>query len=101
MIDPLTVGISARAVTRLPVLAVDFNPTPQQPPGTEDATTIMNWVMWGGYAVAFIGLLLIAAMFAVAHNRGSGSQHAGSLGMWGFGVVLIGAAGAIVGTLSA
>ncbi len=78
---------------------VDFDPTPERPPGFEAADTVMNYVMWGCYAVAFIGLLLIGAMFVVSHRRGQASEHAGSLGVWGFGMLIIGGASGLFAAL--
>ncbi len=78
----------------------DFGDTPATaPPGSAGFLEIMQWVKWGGYAVAFVGILMIGAMFAISHRRGQASEHAGSLGSWGFGVFLIGAAGPILNAL--
>lgn len=76
------------------------NPQPIQPPGTGDISTVMGWVMWLGLALCILGLVVAGALMAINHQRGDGGQHAGRVGMSLAGVIVIGAAGAIIGFLA-
>ena len=68
-------------------------PTPnsQQPPGVEGLTTLLGWGSWLVSFVCVAGLLIVAGMMALQHNRGQGGQAMGSLG-WVLGACVIGAA---------
>jgi hypothetical protein len=82
--------------------AVDFNNIPTtEIPGMGNATTLLGWAKWGGYVVAFVGLVMIAGGWLIASRSGHGDGgDLGKLGKWGFGVLLLGAAGPIVVALS-
>lgn len=86
--------LHALAVT---VLAV---PDPGQgtaPPGSGGITTILSWAAWVVFALCVVGVLSVAGAMAVAHRRGSGGEHASSLG-WVLGACIVaGSASAIVG----
>jgi hypothetical protein len=75
-------------------------PRPIQPPGTGDISTVMGWVMWLGLALCILGLIAAGAMMAVNSRRGEGGEHAGRIGMVMGGVIVIGAAGALIGFLA-
>jgi hypothetical protein len=85
----------AAAVT---VLAAPPDPgqgTP--PPGSGGITTMLGWVAWVVFALCVVGVLIVAGTMAVAHRRGSGGEHASSLG-WVLGACIVaGSASAIVG----
>ena len=75
------------------------NPDPIQPPGTEGLTSIMGWVKWVALAVCIIGLMAAGALMAINSRRGEGGEHAGKIGMALGGVIVISAAGSLVGFL--
>ena len=81
------------------VLGTIPDPTPVQPPGTEGLLDIMGWVKWIALAICIIGLIVAGAMMAVQSRRGEGGEHAGKIGMALGGVIVISAAGALVGFL--
>lgn len=75
------------------------NPGPIQPPGTEGLVSIMGWVKWIALAVCIIGLVVAGALMAVNSRRGEGGEHMGKIAMALGGVIVISAAGALVGFL--
>jgi hypothetical protein len=46
------------------------NPTPEQPPGTEAFTTILNWVAWAVILMGIAGFLGSAGFLAFASFTG-------------------------------
>ncbi len=76
------------------------NPDATQPPGTDGFTTVMGWAKWVGLAVCILGLFAAGAMMAMQSRRGEGGEHVGKIGMALGGVIVIGAAAALVGFLS-
>lgn len=76
------------------------NPDPIQPPGTEGFVTVMGWAKWVCLSVCVLGLFAAGALMAVQSRRGEGGEHAGKIGMALGGVVVISAAGALVGFLA-
>lgn len=76
------------------------NPAPIQPPGTEGFVTVMGWAKWVCLSVCVLGLFSVGALMAVQSRRGEGGEHAGKIGMALGGVVVISAAGALVGFLA-
>lgn len=83
------------------VIAGVPDPAPVQPPGTEGLVSIMGWVKWVALAICVIGLVVAGAMMAIQSRRGEGGEHAGKIGMALGGVIVISAAGALVGFLMA
>ncbi len=84
---------------QLAVLAVPVVPDPIQPPGTAGLTSIMGWAKWIALAVCILGLIAAGAMMAINSRRGEGSEHVGRIGSALGGVILISAAGGLVGFL--
>ena len=80
----------------------DVVPTPvaAQPPGTEKVATLLGWGKWIGLAMCVAGLIVAGAMMAIQSRRGEGGEHVGTIGKVLAAVILIGAAGAIVGVLT-
>lgn len=80
----------------------DVVPTPvaAQPPGTEKVATLLGWGKWIGLAMCVAGLIVAGAMMAIQSRRGEGGEHVGTIGKVLAAVILIGAAGAIVGFLT-
>jgi len=77
---------------------ININST--QPPGTQGILTVVNYVAWGAFAVCLVGFVIAAASMAVKHHRGEEMGAMKGLGMSLLGTVLIGAAGAIVGSVT-
>lgn len=75
------------------------NPEPGQPPGTGGFSDLISWVKWVALAVCLAGLIAAGAMMAINTRRGEGGEHVGRIGMALGGVIIIGAAGAMVGFL--
>ncbi len=46
------------------------NPTPEQPPGTEGFTTILNWIAWAVILLGVAGFLASAGFLAFASFTG-------------------------------
>lgn len=46
------------------------NPTPEQPPGTEGFTTILNWLAWAVIIMGVAGFLASAGFLAFASFTG-------------------------------
>lgn len=57
---------------------------------------LMDIVAWGATAACITGVIIVAAMMALAHHRGMGSEHLARLGNVMAACVLIGTAGPIV-----
>jgi len=83
------------------ILTAVPDPSPIQPPGTQGLTSIMGWVKWVALAICIIGLIVAGAMMAIQSRRGEGGEHAGKIGMALGGVIVISAAGSLVGFLMA
>lgn len=52
------------------VAATIPNPTPEQPPGTEGFTTILNWIAWAVIIMGVAGFLVSAGFLAFASFTG-------------------------------
>ena len=64
MIHPLVVEM---------VLAAP-NPTPEQPPGTEGITTMLNWLAWAAIVGDLAGFLGCAAKLGIAAFTGRATE---------------------------
>jgi hypothetical membrane protein len=62
--------------------------------------TLLGWGKWIGLAMCVAGLIVAGAMMAIQSRRGEGGEHVGTIGKVLAAVILIGAAGAIVGFLT-
>lgn len=70
---------------------------PTAPPGSDKFLDILAWAKWVALGIAILGIIILGAVMTIAHNRGSGDDFLQKLGWVAGGLVLIGAAGAIVG----
>ncbi|GAA1495384.1 hypothetical protein [Paeniglutamicibacter kerguelensis] len=52
------------------IASVIPNPTPEQPPGTEGFTTILNWIAWAVIMLGVAGFLASAGFLAFAAFTG-------------------------------
>ena len=75
-----------------------FNPGTGSAPQAlvAQAQLILDIIGWSATAACVAGVLITAAMMAVSHHRGMGSEHFSSLGKVMAACVLVGTAGPIV-----
>lgn len=57
-------------IAGIDVAATIPNPTPEQPPGTEGFTTILNWIAWAVIIMGVAGFLVSAGFLAFASFTG-------------------------------
>lgn len=76
------------------------NPKPKMPEGLGGIQTIMAWAKWVALAICVLGLVAAGAMMAINSRRGEGGEHVGRIGMALGGVIVISAAGTLVGFLA-
>lgn len=78
--------------------------TPVYNPGTGSAPSnlesqvhlLMDIIAWTATSACVVGIAIIAAMMAISHHRGTGSEHFASLGRVMAACILIATAGPIV-----
>ncbi|MGO0605302.1 MULTISPECIES: hypothetical protein [Brevibacterium] len=58
------IASSADTIAALP------NPNPEQPPGTDGFTTLLNWIAWGVIVLGLAGFLASAGYLAFASFTG-------------------------------
>jgi hypothetical protein len=75
-------------------------PVASEPPGMKSISSIMGWAKWVALAVCILGLVAAGAMMAINSRRGEGGEHVGRIGMALGGVIVISAAGSLVGFLA-
>jgi len=75
------------------------NISPERPPGSGDVVMIVNWVAWLGVTAAIVGVIICAIMMVLAASgrHGGGGEHMSRLGWVLGGLILMGAAGTLVG----
>lgn len=93
VLDVLVTALSHVAASGIP------DPAPVQPPGTEGFITGMGWLKWGGFALGVVALIVAGVMIMFARQRGEGHDMLQKIGMPVVGVVVVSAAGGIVGAL--
>ena len=76
------------------------DPDPVAPPGFEGVATILSWAKWVGLIAAILALIAVAVMFMFNSRRGEGGEHLTTFVAILIGVMIIGAATALVGFLS-
>lgn len=91
-------GIASQLTWLVP-LQIPGDPVVKQPPGTEGINAVMGWAKWIALAVCILGLVIAGALMAIQSRRGEGGEHVGKIGMALGGVVVISAAGSLVGFL--
>jgi hypothetical protein len=79
-------------------LAPVYNPGTGQAPAdlTKQVHLLMDIVAWGATSACVVGIAIVAAMMAISHHRGTGSDHYASLGRVMAACILIATAGPIV-----
>jgi hypothetical protein len=78
------------------VAAVLPDPQPEQPPGTDGITTVINWVAWIALIAGVVGFLGSAAYLGIASFTGREINGVKGLVISIFVCILVGAAGAIL-----
>lgn len=68
-------------------------------PGGEEFSTILGYVMWTGFAVAALSLIILGALITVRMRRGDGIRSLGSVGVVLGAVILMSSASGIVGAV--
>ncbi|MBO0806429.1 MAG: hypothetical protein J2P25_25550 [Nocardiopsaceae bacterium] len=58
--------------------------------------TLLDILAWGATSACVAGVIVVGAMMAISHHRGTGSEHAASLGRVMGACVLLGTAGPLV-----
>lgn len=75
-----------------------YNPGTGQAPSNLESQVhlLMDIVAWGATSACVVGIAVVAAMMAISHHRGTGSEHIASLGRVMAACILIATAGPIV-----
>lgn len=63
---------------------------------TAQVHLLMDIVAWGATGACVVGIAIVAAMMAISHHRGMGSEHFAGLGRVMAACILIGTAGPLV-----
>lgn len=66
------------------------------PPGSANMLTVLGWVKWIAAGLAVAGLLVVGAMMAISHRRGTGGEHGAAFAWVLGGCITIASAAAIV-----
>lgn len=82
------------------VLGVLPNPQPEQPPGTEGVSTLINWLAWGALILGLAGFLCSAGYLVFAAFTGREIQGFKGLVIALIVCILVGAAGGIIATFT-
>lgn len=72
----------------------------QAPPGFDRFTDMMGWVKWLCLGVLVISLMAAGAKMGFGGRHGDGEEHAGRVGRVLIGVIIVTAAGSLVGFLA-
>jgi hypothetical protein len=93
---PATLTIGARPMPA-PSPSV-YNPGTGSAPQAlvTQAQLILDIIAWSATAACVAGVLITAALMAISHHRGMGSEHFGSLGKVMTACILVATAGPIV-----
>lgn len=76
------------------------SPVPDEVAGQEQIGAVLDYVQWGGFAVAILGLLFLGATMAFEGRRGRGGVFSlGRIGLVLGGTILVGAAAGITAAL--
>ncbi|NTW42674.1 MAG: hypothetical protein HGA44_22875 [Cellulomonadaceae bacterium] len=86
--------LTAAAHSRVGALT---DPEAVAPPGVEDSVNrLLGVLKWGATIAAFIGLILIAVSWMMAHRNGDGDEKIQRLTWWGAGLLIVGGAVSII-----
>ena len=77
-----------------------INITPTRPPGTDGLVRVINYLAWGAFAICLVGFIIAAATMGIKHSRGEDLPGMKGIALSLLGTVLIGSAGAIVGSVT-
>lgn len=70
---------------------------PEAPPGFDRVEDIMGWVKWGCLGLLVVAMMIAGARVGFGGRHGDGNEHAGRVGSILIGVMIVGAAGALIG----
>lgn len=76
------------------------DPKPAAPPGFDGVIQILAWAKWAGLIAAILALIAVAVMFMFNSRRGESGEHIKTFVGILVGVMIIGAAAALVGFIS-
>lgn len=88
--------MSLTALIASHVLPLIDQPAPVAPPGAAKITTMLSWGMWLVIACAVLGLMITGVMMFLAYSQGRPAEHMSRLGYVMAGMVIAGAAAALV-----
>ena len=69
------------------------------PPGSANFLSILSWAKWVASGIGVLGLIIVGAMMAISHRRGTGGEHGASFGYVLAGCILIASAAPIVSAM--
>jgi hypothetical protein len=70
------------------------------PPGVDGpVTTIIGWAAWVVFALAVVGILVVAGSMIISHRNGRGGEHGAGLAYVLGGTILAAAASGIIGAV--
>ena len=90
---------TTQVITAASLIALP-DPEPIAPPGFEAVSIILGWAKWAGLIAAILALIAVAVMFMFNSRRGEGGEHIKTFVSILIGVMIIGAATALVGFIS-
>ena len=102
MITALAQQVYAQALAAAPLADPVPNPAPVAPPGFGNAgSNIVSWFKYGGLICCVVGLIVCGMQMAIGRRNRSEMSAQGAIGVpWvGAGIIIIGAASAIVSGL--
>lgn len=94
MLTTLAAKITAAQTAAGGPLAVP-DPSPVAPPGSDDFTTVLNWVFWIALAAGVLGFIIAGIMMMLQSSGrmgGDGGQHMARVGWVAVGCIIVAAA---------
>jgi len=73
---------------------------PEQPPGMENVTKVLNWIAWGVTILCVVGIFMVGGKMAISHRNGEGLEAGSGLGKVLIACILVGAASGLVGAIT-
>lgn len=91
---------TAQTVVDTTVLAIEFNPTPELPPGANGALKLLNFLLWAVFLACMAAIVYSGGKFAWERwNQGSAQAPKMLLGALG-GAIIAGSANAILNSVA-
>jgi hypothetical protein len=95
-----SLAVATVMTTVVPAIAAELDPTPEAPPGLEEAADkFLGWLKWGGLVGGILGLFICALMMMVGRRNRSSTAVDGATGIpWVLaGLTVMAFAASIVG----